>query len=111
KGFETKALEMAAKTWIGTDTWRIGGGDVWNAITYDPVTDLVIFGTAGAGVDYGELESIKVTGDRLFAGCIIAVNADTGEYAWHFKPALRGCRPKTTTLLSAIWYLMASRAM
>src|SRR6202171_2141508 len=74
KGFETKALEMAAKTWQGKDAWKIGGGDVWTAITYDPVTGLVIFGTAGAGVDYGELSSIKVSGDKLFAGCIIAVN-------------------------------------
>ena len=57
KRFETKALEMAAKTWSGPDSWRIGGADVWNAITYDPVTDYVIFGTAGAGVDYGELSS------------------------------------------------------
>jgi quinohemoprotein ethanol dehydrogenase len=54
KPFETKALEMAAKTWFGSDSWRIGGGDAWNAITYDPVTDYVIFGTAGAGVDYGQ---------------------------------------------------------
>ena len=38
KGFETKALEMAAKTWSGKDSWKIGGGDVWNAITYDPTT-------------------------------------------------------------------------
>src|ERR1700747_3166860 len=35
KPFETKALEMAAKTWSGKDSWRIGGADVWNAITYD----------------------------------------------------------------------------
>ncbi len=76
KPFETKALEMAAKTWSGKDAWKIGGGDVWNAITYDEATNLVIFGTAGAGVDYGELSSIKVTGDKLFSGCIIAVNAD-----------------------------------
>src|ERR1700680_1729924 len=68
KPFETKALEMAAKTWSGKDAWKIGGGDVWNAITYDETTNLVIFGTAGAGVDYGELSSIKVTGDKLFAG-------------------------------------------
>src|SRR6266481_5135846 len=53
KPFETKALEMAAKTWSGKDSWKIGGGDVWNAITYDETTGLVIFGTAGAGVDYG----------------------------------------------------------
>ena len=99
KGFETKTLEMAAKTWTGKDAWRIGGGDVWNAITYDPVTDLVIFGTAGAGVDYGELESIKVSGDRLFAGCIIAVNADTGAYAWHFQTSAPGLQTENNHIL------------
>jgi quinohemoprotein ethanol dehydrogenase len=99
KGFETKALEMAAKTWAGKDAWKIGGGDVWNAITYDPLTNLVLFGTAGAGVDYGELESIKVSGDRLFAGCIIAVNADTGEYAWHFQTSAPGLQTENNHIL------------
>ena len=48
KGFESKALEMAAKTWSGDKWWEVGGGDVWDPITYDPATGLVIFGTAGA---------------------------------------------------------------
>src|SRR6266568_2794525 len=99
KPFETKALEMAAKTWSGKDSWKIGGGDVWNAITYDPTTDLVIFGTAGAGVDYGELSSIKVSGDKLFAGCIIAVNAATGEYAWHFQTSAPGLQTENNHIL------------
>jgi quinohemoprotein ethanol dehydrogenase len=101
KGFETKALEMAAKTWHGKDAWRVGGGDVWNAITYDPATDLVVFGTAGAGVDYGELESIKVTGDKLFAGCIIAVKAETGEYVWHFQTSAPGLQTENNHILIA----------
>ena len=58
KPFESKALERAAKTWHGEGWWRIGGGDVWNAITYDDTTGLVIFGTAGVGVDYGEMSAI-----------------------------------------------------
>ena len=85
KPYETKALEMAARTWTGNDAWKIGGGDVWTAITYDPVTDYLIFGTAGAGVDYGELSRIKAEGAKLFAGCIVAVKADTGEYVWHYQ--------------------------
>jgi quinohemoprotein ethanol dehydrogenase len=101
KGFETKALEMAAKTWSGKDSWRIGGGDVWNAITYDDLTGLVIFGTAGAGVDYGELSSIKVRGDRLFSGCILAVNADTGEYVWHFQTSSPGMQTENNHILMA----------
>jgi quinohemoprotein ethanol dehydrogenase len=101
KPFETKALEMAAKTWSGKDSWRIGGADVWNAITYDEATGLVIFGTAGAGVDYGELSSIKVSGDKLFSGCIIAVNADTGEYAWHFQTSAPGMQTENNHILMA----------
>jgi quinohemoprotein ethanol dehydrogenase len=101
KPFETKALEMAAKSWSGKDFWRIGGGDVWNAITYDDATGLVIFGTAGAGVDYGELSSIKVQGDKLFSGCIIAVNADTGEYVWHFQTSSPGMQTENNHILIA----------
>ena len=101
KPFETKALEMAAKTWVGKDSWKIGGADAWNAITYDPPTGLVIFGTAGAGVDYGELSSIKVSGDKLFSGCIIAVNADTGEYVWHFQTSSPGMQTENNHILMA----------
>jgi quinohemoprotein ethanol dehydrogenase len=101
KPFETKALEMAAKTWSGKDSWKIGGADVWNAITYDEATGLVIFGTAGAGVDYGELSSIKVSGDKLFSGCIIAVNANTGEYAWHFQTSAPGMQTENNHILMA----------
>jgi quinohemoprotein ethanol dehydrogenase len=32
KGFESKALEMAAKTWSGDKWWEVGGGDVWDPI-------------------------------------------------------------------------------
>ncbi|MGC1613918.1 MAG: PQQ-binding-like beta-propeller repeat protein [Candidatus Acidiferrum sp.] len=99
KPYETKALEMAAKTWSGKDAWEIGGGDVWNAITYDDATGLVIFGTAGAGVDYGERKSIRIKGAKLFSGCIIAVNADTGEYAWHFQTSSPGMQTENNHIL------------
>src|SRR5438477_8444164 len=101
KKFETKALEMAAQTWHGNDWWRVGGGDVWNAITYDDATGLVIFGTAGVGVDYGEFRLIKATGDRLFGECIIAVNADTGEYAWHYQTGTEGVHSENNHIVMA----------
>jgi quinohemoprotein ethanol dehydrogenase len=101
KPFETKALELAAKTWGGADWWKVGGGDVWNAITYDDATGLVIFGTAGVGVDYGEFRKIKATGDRLFGECIIAVNADTGEYAWHYQTGTEGIHSENNHILMA----------
>ena len=91
KGFESKALEMAAKTWSGDKWWEAGGGDVWDPITYDPATGLLIFGTAGATPEvlFGDNADKKVDGDRLFAGCIVAVDADTGQYRWHFQTSTR----------------------
>ena len=63
---------MAAKTWSGDAWWRAGGGDVWDPITYDPATGLVIFGTAGAEPEslFGDNAELKVGGDRLFSGCV-----------------------------------------
>jgi quinohemoprotein ethanol dehydrogenase len=87
KGFESKALETAAKTWTGDKWWDVGGGDVWDPITYDPTTGLVIFGTAGAEPEslFGDKAEKRVGGARLFSGSVIAVKAETGEYAWHFQ--------------------------
>lgn len=87
KGFEGKHLEAAAKTWSG-EWWKTGGGgNVWDSITYDPVTNLIYFGTANAepwnpskrGGDN------QKAGDSLYTASIVAVNADTGAYAWHFQ--------------------------
>ena len=101
KPFETKALEMAAKTWSGKGSWKIGGGDAWTAITYDEPTGVVIFGTAGAGVDYGETAGVTVGGDKLFAGCIIALNADTGEYVWHYQTSSPGLQTENNHIVTA----------
>ena len=90
KGFENKALRRAATTWSGDRWWRVGGGDAWDSITYDPATRYVIYGTAGATPNelFGDRANMKVSGPRLFAGCIVAVNAATGEYAWHYQTGI-----------------------
>jgi quinohemoprotein ethanol dehydrogenase len=85
KGFESKALAMAAKTWSGKEWWWHGGGDVWNAITFDPDTGLLLFATSTAHRGEGTTKRKTSGGKKLFSGCIVAVNADTGEYAWHFQ--------------------------
>jgi len=82
--FESKALEMAAKSWKGTD-WKLGGGgNVWDAISYDPELNLVYFGTAN-GAPWSLGSRSPGGGDNLFLASIVAVNADTGEYAWHYQ--------------------------
>ena len=84
KGFENKAMEMAAKTWTG-DWWkRGGGGTIWNGITYDPELNRVYIGT-GNGQPHEWKERSPGGGDNLFLCSIIALDADTGAYLWHYQ--------------------------
>jgi quinohemoprotein ethanol dehydrogenase len=84
-GFENDIMEMAASTWIQPGWWDKGpGGTVWDAITYDPQTDLVIFGT-GNGAPWDAVDRDVGQGDNLFLDSIIAVHADDGSYAWHYQ--------------------------
>ena len=42
KGFENRAMELAAKTWSG-EWWKSGGGGaVWNAMTHDLLSNLTL---------------------------------------------------------------------
>jgi len=82
---ESAALERAAKTWAGGNWWeRGGGGNAWDAITYDPETHLVYFGTSN-GAPTSRSKRSPGGGDNLFVASILAVNADSGEYAWHYQ--------------------------
>lgn len=85
KGFESRALEKAAQTWSG-EWWKVsgGGGTVWDAAVYDPVTDLLYFGTGNASPWNGRVREPSID-DDLYAASIIAVKPDTGEYVWHYQ--------------------------
>ena len=83
KGFENKAMEAAAKTWSGKWWDMGGGGTVWDSITYDPTTNLVLFGTGNA--EPWNPTPMGRAGDSLYTSSVVAVNADTGEYVWHFQ--------------------------
>ena len=82
--FESKAMEMAAKTWAG-EWWKEGGGGtVWDAISYDPELNLVYFGV-GNGLEWPRARRSADKGDNLFLSSIVALNADTGAYVWHYQ--------------------------
>src|SRR5260221_9371006 len=84
KPFENKALEMAAKTWNG-ERWKHTGGETsWDAISYDPDLNLVYFGV-GNGIEWARNYRTKSKGDNLFLSSIVALNADTGKYVWHYQ--------------------------
>jgi quinohemoprotein ethanol dehydrogenase len=84
-GFDNQPeLKKAAETWSG-EWWKFGGGGTaWDSILYDPKTNLVYFGT-GNGLSWSRTIRDPKGGDNLFVASIVAVNADTGKYAWHYQ--------------------------
>jgi quinohemoprotein ethanol dehydrogenase len=84
KGFENKAMEAAAKTWTG-EWWKFGGGGtVWHAMAYDAKYDRIYLGT-GNGWPWNQKIRSPGGGDNLYLSSIVALNAKTGEYVWHYQ--------------------------
>jgi quinohemoprotein ethanol dehydrogenase len=77
-------MEAAAKTWTG-EFWKTtgGGGGPWNALTFDPEFNQVYIATGNAApYDQGS----RGQGSNLYTASIVALNADTGKYVWHYQP-------------------------
>jgi PQQ-dependent dehydrogenase (methanol/ethanol family) len=85
KPFESDTMEMASKTW-GTDYWEKTRGCVspWDAMTYDEKLDLLYIGT-GAPAPWDPNMRAEDAGDELFSNSVVAVNASSGEYVWHYQ--------------------------
>lgn len=79
--YESEAMRKAGKTWPSEHS-DAGGGVVWDAITYDAQTNQLFFGT-GSSLPYSH--SLKGAGDRLYTDSIVAVDAASGEYRWHYQ--------------------------
>ena len=77
-------MEMIAKTWTG-EWWKVGtGGTVWNGITFDSELNRIYLGVGNSGPYDPRLRS-PGGGDNLFIASIVAIDADTGKYIWHYQ--------------------------
>jgi quinohemoprotein ethanol dehydrogenase len=47
------------------------------------------------------LSAIRAKGDKLFAGCIVAVKADSGEYVWHYQTSAPGMQTENNHIVMA----------
>jgi quinohemoprotein ethanol dehydrogenase len=86
KPFEDESMAAAAKTWDPAGKYWIngGGGTTWDTITFDPDLNLVYIGT-GNGAPWNQKVRSPAGGDNLYLSSIVALNADTGKYAWHYQ--------------------------
>ncbi len=77
---------IARPTWHG-QYWKYGGGgNVWDAISYDPSSDLLYIGTGNGSPWNG---TVRSPGDNLFITSIVALRPQSGHYVWHFQEVPR----------------------
>src|SRR5579885_1116159 len=74
--------EFGYATWP-QDAWKYAGGaNSWSGLTLDVKRGLVFVPTGSAAFDFYGSNRI---GDNLFANCVLALKAETGERVWHFQ--------------------------
>jgi quinohemoprotein ethanol dehydrogenase len=81
---QSVAEKLMQSTWLGDWYGKGGGGTAWHAFSYDRELNLIYLGV-GNGFPYNQHMRSPGGGDNLFLSSIVAVNADSGEYVWHYQ--------------------------
>ena len=75
--------EPGHETWPkDNDAWKYGGAAIWQTPAFDPELGLIYFSTGNAAPDYN---GAFRAGDNLYAASMLAIDAATGKYRWHFQ--------------------------
>lgn len=75
--------EFGHDTWpADNDSWKYGGAPIWQTAAIDPELGQLYFSTGNASPD---LNGSLRAGDNLFTVSIVALDAVTGAYRWHFQ--------------------------
>jgi quinohemoprotein ethanol dehydrogenase len=75
--------EPGHETWpADNEIWRNGGGTVWQTPAVDPELGLLFFSTGNPGPDFN---GAVRRGDNLYTSSVVALEAKTGKYRWHFQ--------------------------
>jgi quinoprotein glucose dehydrogenase len=74
--------ELGYETWP-PEAWKtIGGANSWGGLTLDVARGIVFAATGSPSYDHF---GGNRPGQNLFANCVLALNAETGERLWHFQ--------------------------
>src|ERR1700760_3422810 len=73
--------ETGGNTWPNNGSYKHGGASIWNTPTVNPKTGMLFFSTSNASPWLGASRE----GENLFTASIVALDAETGEYKWHYQ--------------------------
>ena len=77
---QDQGRDLGVKSWPA-GAWKTGGGNVWGWLSYDPVADLIYYGTANPGPWNPE----QRPGANKWTSGIFARDPDTGEARWFYQ--------------------------
>jgi PQQ-dependent dehydrogenase (methanol/ethanol family) len=75
-----RGKDLGVRTWP-PDAWKLGGGNAWGWISYDPTLDLVYYGTGNPGPWNAE----QRPGDNKWSAGIFARDPDDGSARWFYQ--------------------------
>jgi PQQ-dependent dehydrogenase (methanol/ethanol family) len=75
-----RGKDLGVKTWP-PGAWKIGGGNVWGWLSYDPEADLIYYGTGNPGPWNPE----QRPGDNKWTAGIFARKPDDGSARWFYQ--------------------------
>jgi PQQ-dependent dehydrogenase (methanol/ethanol family) len=77
---QDKGKDLGVATWPGT-AWKIGGGNPWGFVSYDPQLDLIFYGTGNPGPWNPE----QRPGMNKWSSGVFARKPATGEAVWYYQ--------------------------
>jgi len=72
--------DSGTATWQG-DQWKIGGGDTWGWISYDPELNMIYYGSGNPST----WNPVQRPGDNKWSMTIFARDVDTGMAKWVYQ--------------------------
>jgi alcohol dehydrogenase (cytochrome c) len=75
--------EPGSETWKDkNNAWQTGGGAFYVTGSYDPQTNLTYWGSGNPVPGY---DAAYRPGDNLYTNSLLAIDAATGKFKWHFQ--------------------------
>lgn len=77
---QDQGKDLGVKTWP-PGAWKIGGGNVWGWVSYDPELKMIYYGTGNPG----PWNSEQRPGDNKWTTGVFARDVSTGEARWFYQ--------------------------
>jgi PQQ-dependent dehydrogenase (methanol/ethanol family) len=77
---QDRGKDLGVKTWP-PGKWKLGGGNVWGWVSYDPIARLIFYGTGNPG----PWNPDQRPGDNKWTSGVFARDVDTGQARWFYQ--------------------------